>query len=73
MPLYGHPFYIQFIFFLIILQSSLQELDIFGNIFVVGVRLIERFAFVVNQHIEGLRIGTKLDALQITPLVAYGT
>ena len=74
MPFYKHPFSDSILFlFLIILQSGLQEFDILRYIFVVGVRLIERLAFVVNQHIERLRIGTKLDALQITPLVAYGT
>ena len=60
--------------FLIILQSGLQELDILRYILVVGVGLVERLAFVVNQHVEGLRIGAELDALpqarSYTPLLS---
>ena len=54
-------------------QAGLQEFYVFVDILVVGIRGIQRFAFVVDQHIERLCIGSELRPLQVAPFVAYGT
>ena len=58
--------------FAILGQALFEELDIGIDVFVVGARCVERVALIVEQYVEGLCIGTKLSALQVAPLVAYG-
>ncbi|MBP1662861.1 MAG: hypothetical protein H6Q19_1 [Bacteroidetes bacterium] len=57
-------------FFSIFSCSSLYEMI---GIFIECKGFIERFTRVVEHDIEGLCIGAKLVALQITPFIADGT
>ena len=51
-------------------QSVFKELYVFRYIFVEGIRRAERFAFVIQQNVERLCVGSELTALEITPFIA---
>ena len=56
----------------IIIETLLQEIDKLVHILVIGVGTVQGVAFVVNQHVERLRVGAEFGALQVAPFVAYG-
>ena len=56
----------------IIVKTLFKERHKLVNVLVVRVRAVERTAIVVEQHVERLRVGTELAALQVAPLVAHG-
>ena len=58
---------------MICLESLLQEGNIVCHVLVEGIGLVQGHSLVVQQHIEGLRVGSELASLQIAPLVANGT
>lgn len=58
--------------FLIVFQTSVEEVGVMADILVIAVRTCNRHTLVVENNIERLCICTELAALQIAPLVAYG-